>query len=359
MPRLPMSARSSGRALLLQSCILLLLAAPACAFQLLDFEQPYFFEQINWQCKDHTVIKHEGLYHVFYIQSLPPDGHWMRKEQWFGHISSPDLRHWTQHPAVLSVDVPDPADWESEFVWAPKIIEDPNSADWLMYYTGANYDVAQQVGLASSNDLFAWYRFGGNPIYSPGAWALWEPDQWSNCRDPDVYFEPDSSKYYLFNTASIAPDTTGTVSVAESSTLSSWTDLGPLLANSSSNVMESVQFVRREGSYHLFYTEQGNDVISHIPSPDLLTGWSIENSSNVELGHACEITPDEGGTDLWSRHRAIELRDVFPFFFRFGSVDFDTVDGIPEVSHEQGFGADWSIVFGDAFNYQPTWGDIP
>jgi len=354
-----MRERALNRVPLLIVVTILLLAPPAFAYELLDFEQPYFLEDVGWQCKDHTIVKHDGLYHVFYIQSLPPDGHWMRTEKWFGHITSPDLRHWTQHANVLSVDVPNPAAWESEFVWAPKIIEDPNSNDWLMYYTGANYEVAQQVGLASSHNLINWYRFGGNPIYSPSSWGVWDPNLWSNCRDPEIYFEPDSLKHYMFNTASAEPDSMGAISLAESSTLSTWTDLGPFFVNDSQNVMESVQFVKREGAYHLFFTEEGEDAISHISSPSLFSGWAKENRSYVELGHACEVTPDDDGTDLWSRHRALSLADGFQFFFRFGRVEFDTVDGVPEIAFDEGFGDDWQIVFGTAFNYQPTWGDNP
>ena len=359
MQGIPMRARALVRVSRLIIAMLLLLAGPVSAYELFDFEQPYFLEDVGWQCKDHTIVKHDGLYHVFYIQSLPPDGHWMRTEKWFGHITSPDLRHWTQHASVMSVDVPNPAAWESEFVWAPKIIEDPNSDDWLMYYTGANYDVAQQVGLASSHNLINWYRFGGNPIYTPSSWAVWEADKWSNCRDPEIYYEPDSLKYYMFNTASAAPDSMGAISLAESSTLSSWTDLGSFFVNDSQNVMESVQLVKREDAYHLFFTEEGEDVISHISSPSLFSGWAKENRSYVEIGHACEISPDVDGTDIWSRHRALALTDGLQFFFKFGRANFDTVDGIPDIDFDDGFGDAWQEVFGTAFTYQPTWGDNP
>lgn len=360
MPRFPLLGGGFRRMLLLLPVLSIFLpAALAEAYALLDFEQPYFIEQTGWQCKDHTVVKHEGLYHVFYIQSLPPDGHWMRKEQWFGHISSPDLRHWTQHAPILSVDVPNPAAWESEFVWAPKVIEDPNSSDWLMYYTGANYSVSQRTGLASSHNLFNWYRYGGNPIYTPSSWAVWEDGFWSNCRDPELYFEPDSLKWYLFNTVSVQPDSMSGIGLAESTTLSGWTDKGTFFVNDSQDMLESVQVVKREGSYHLFFTEEGNDYVSHISSPNLFAGWSSENKSAVETGHACEVTPDGAGDDLWSRHKGVALRDGTKYFFRFGRVDFATPDGIPEVTHEEGFSDQWEIAFGTAFDYQPTWGDNP
>ena len=107
-------------------CILMILAmgmlAPAAAGILFDFEQPYFVEEVDVVVKDHCMVKHEGIYHVFYIQSFPPDDGWMREEKWLGHITSPDLRHWTRQDSVLPVV---PGTWEEEFIWAPDIVDKP------------------------------------------------------------------------------------------------------------------------------------------------------------------------------------------------------------------------------------------
>jgi hypothetical protein len=355
MPRLPMAARA-----LLGALSALLLRSPAAdALLLADFEQPYFLETMGIQCKDHTVVKHDGLYHVFYIQSLPPDGHYLRKEQWFGHITSPDLRHWTRRDSVLSVDIPNPPAWESEFVWAPKIIKDPSSNDWLMYYTGATEDLTQQTGLASTYDLYHWYRWAGSPLYHPGSWAVWSPGEWSNCRDPELFREEGSSQWYLLNTVTMAPDSLGAISYALSTNLGPWTDQGAFFVNDSQNVLESVQLVKRDGDYHLFFTEGGEQLISHIASPTFTGGWSKANRTYVDEGHACEITSIPGEPELWSLHRGVELRDGARFFFRFGDISFDEPGGEPAISFHDGFADNWTVVFGTAFSYQPTWGDNP
>jgi hypothetical protein len=354
MPRFPMAGPLLGAL-----CILLIWPPAARALLLADFEQPYFIETMGILCKDHAVVKHEGLYHVFYIQSLPPDGHFLRKEQWFGHITSPDLRHWTRQDSVLSVDIPNPPAWEAEFVWAPKIIKDPSSNDWLMYYTGATAGLTQQTGLASTYDLFHWYRWAGSPLYHPGSWAIWNPAEWSNCRDPELFHEEGSSQWYLLNSVSVAPDSLGGISYALSYNLGPWMDRGAFFVNDSENVLESVQLVKRGGYYHLFFTEGGEQQISHIPSPSFTGGWSKANRTYIDAGQACEITSIPGEPELWSHHSALELRDGTRFYLRFGEIAFDEPGAAPTISYNDGFAENWTVVFGSAFSHQPTWGDNP
>jgi hypothetical protein len=136
-------------------------------------------------------------------------------------------------------------------------------------------------------------------------------------------------------------------------------DRGALFVNDSQKVLESVQLVKRDGYYHLFFTEEGEQLVSHIASPSFTGGWSKDNRSYIDEGHACEVTTLPGEPELWSLHRGIELRDGTRFFFRFGTIGFDEPGGAPSVSYADGFADNWTIVFGDAFSYQPTWGDNP
>ena len=339
-----------------------LVIGEADAFVSLDFEQQYFVEEVDVRCKDHSVIFHDGVYHVYYIQSFEPEpGEYLRKEKWFGHISSPDLRHWSRHDSILSVDYGNPLDWESFAVWAPCVMEDPNSSDWLIWYTGVNDAIAQRTGLASSHNLFDWYRFPGNPIYQPGSWAQWSETSWSNCRDPDVFFHESDGWWYLFNSVTIAGvDSLGAVGHAISNDLVSWTDRGALFVNDSQNVLESVRIVERDGYYHMFFTEGGEGGISHILNSTLTGGWDKENRVYVSLGHAAEITPLSGETnDLFSVHSGVNSIVGGISYLRFATVDFDTPDHIPVVEDVVGFTSDWLNVFGDAFENQPTWGDNP
>ena len=339
---------------------LLLLPAGAGAFVRLDFEQPYFVEEIGAQCKDHAVVEHEGLYHVFYIHSFPPEqGGYLRSEKWFGHLTTTDFKHWTRHDSILSVAVPDPAAWEECAVWAPEVITSHGGESWQLFYTGVNESVAQQTGSAISTDLFTWNRSVLNPLYCPGGWALWDWDIWSNCRDPELYFEESEELWYLLNTTTTA-DTLGAIGYATSVNLTRWVDQGPLFVNDTDRVLESCQLVKREGNYHLFFTEEELTGISHLISPTLLGGWDKETLTYVDYAHAAEVTPLDGDSlDLFSRHSAMSSVDGSVYYLVFDRIRFDTVDNVPVVEPMGGLSESWAVVFGDAFEKQPTWGDNP
>ncbi|MBN2171197.1 MAG: hypothetical protein JW819_07760 [Candidatus Krumholzibacteriota bacterium] len=339
---------------------LLLLPAGARAYVRLDFEQPYFVEEIGVQCKDHAVVEHEGLYHVFYIHSFPPEpGEYLRSEKWFGHLTTSDFKHWTRHDSILSVDVPNPAAWEARAVWAPKVIPDPGGDGWQLFYTGVNEDVAQQMGGAEGADLFTWTRMPANPLYRPGSWALWSPDTWSNCRDPELYYDEAGELWYLLNTTTTA-DSLGAIGYATSINLTRWTDQGPFFVNDTDRMLESCQLVKREGNYHLFFTEEELTGISHLISPTLLGGWDKETLSYVDYAHAAEVTTLDGEPrDLFSRHSAMNSVDGNRYYLVFDRIRFDTPDNVPVVEPMGGLSDNWAVVFGDAFEKQPTWGDNP
>ncbi|MBN2171191.1 MAG: family 43 glycosylhydrolase [Candidatus Krumholzibacteriota bacterium] len=342
---------------------LLLLAALAVAGEsarahvLYDFEQPYFVEEPDVQCKDHAVVKVDGLYHVFYIHSFPPEpGEYLRSEKWLGHLTSPDLKHWTRQDSILPVSEV-PGTWEDTFIWAPKIVPDPHGPGWFLFYTGSDEFVCQQTGAAYSIDLSTWYRMPQNPLYHPGSWAAWSEASWANCRDPELFHQASDGYWYLFNTASTAGGF-GAISNARSPDLLHWSDLGPLVVNDTEDVLESCQLAFEDGSYHLFFTEQGVQGTSHITSPLLYGGWDMAGVTIIDAGNAPEISrlDDE---DLFSRHNAINTSQGPLYYFRFDRIDLSTPDLVPEIISLGGLDERWTIIFGNAFDNQPTWGDNP
>ena len=345
-------------------CILMILAmgmlAPAAAGILFDFEQPYFVEEVDVVVKDHCMVKHEGIYHVFYIQSFPPDDGWMREEKWLGHITSPDLRHWTRQDSVLPVV---PGTWEEEFIWAPDIVEKPEGDGWYMYYTGANYWVTQQTGGAKSSDLYNWDRFMHNPIYHPGSWAFWfEENQsfpWSNCRDPEIFHAEDDREYYMLNTARMA-DSTGAVSLAMSTDLVHWVDAGPFYAHENENMIESVQLIEDgTGYYHFLFTEESVTGTSHMFSDEPFAGWDLDNRVIIDEGHGAEITKVDEDETLFSRFNGLVTVENIIYFLRFDEILLETEDHRPEIQRLDGLQPWWHTYIGNAFGNQPTWGDNP
>jgi hypothetical protein len=334
------------------------LGGPAQALLQIDFEQPYFVENLGVQCKDHALVKVAGVYHVFYIQSFPPQpGDYLRSERWLGHLTSSDLCHWARQDSVLPVSETPPAGWEGKFIWAPKLIHDADLGAWFLYYTGVSQNVTQQTGLAYGWDLYNWVRWPLNPIYHPSAWSNWSPGNWSNCRDPELFNEAGSPDYYLLNTASSAAGL-GAISFARSQNLATWTDQPPLFVNDGPAVLESPQLVKDNGLYHLFFTEETVQGTSHMTAPTLTGAWTKDNRVVIDLGNAPEIS-DLGDEVVFSRHNAVFSPDGPIFYYRFDHIALDGPGGAAAISPLGTALPGWSIVFGSAFDNQPTWGDNP
>jgi len=345
------------RALPLLALGLFLNAAVPQAEILMDFEQAYYVERDSVQVKDHAVVFQGGLYHVFFIQSLPQEpGEYMRTERWLGHITSPDLRHWTHQDSILPVV---PGTWESKFIWAPKIIESPIGQGWWMYYTGADEDVCQRIGLAFSSDLFNWVRSQDSPVYVPGRWADWEEGDWANCRDPEVFAQDGDPNLYLFSTA-LTTHNFGALGLATSQNGLDWEDSGtPFFVNDDSLMIESTQMVRDEsGLYHLFFHEQDSDGTYHIPNSSLTEGWDIGEASYVNSGRGAELTRI-GDEWLYTHFNTVPGIDGPLSFLSFDFIDIDTDDDEPDIITLPRMSDSWRILFGTAFDFQPTWGDNP
>ncbi len=322
-----------------------------------DFEQPYFVEEQGLQCKDHALVKSDGIYHLYYIHSFPPiPPDYLRSERWLGHLTSTDLRHWERQDSILPVSEVPPGTWNSKFIWAPKVV--PHNGNYYMFYTGVSDAVTQQTGLALGYDLYGWIRWPISPVYSPGSWAAWAEGSWSNCRDPEIFHDLIEDEYLMLNTATTADDL-GAISLGTSSDLVNWTDQGPFFVNDSSAVIESVQLLLAGGLYHLFFTEQYVQGTSHVSSPTLYGPWTKDDLTIIDLGNAPEIS-DLGDETVFSRHNAISTPDDPIYYYRFDHIDMEAPGGVPQVIPlADEFNANWSVLFGTAFNNQPTWGDNP
>lgn len=183
------------------------------------------FRPVGGSPADFTTVRHNGRDHFFYIERRLQEGtpFFPGHEIYFGHASTADFVHWEVHDPVMLVR---PGTWEEAHVWAPFIL--PDGDEFIMAYTGLNRHLSQDIGLASSRDLFEWRRWESNPI-SPckgAAWAAWWPDEICSCRDPHLFRH--AGRVWMIYTANTRE---GASCIAMSSTedLKRWRDHGPIL----------------------------------------------------------------------------------------------------------------------------------
>ncbi len=166
----------------------------------------------NGRPKDFALVKQNGVFHVFYIETGPQSDF-----NYLGHQSSADLYHWTVEPNVL---VGDRSDWNPDFVWAPSIVE-RNGVFW-MFYTGVRNRPAagcpgapyQQIGVATSTDLFQWSLAPDSwldPTEVP--WSLQPTDSctystFGGFRDPNVVWDPETQQWIMLYVTVPSPDST-------------------------------------------------------------------------------------------------------------------------------------------------------
>ena len=109
------------------------------------------FRPVGATLGDFCVIEGGGHYHFFYIERRLKEGSafFPGNEIFFGHASSANFFDREVHDPVLLIR---PGTWEGAHVWAPFILRHDGS--FIMAYTGVNGYLSQDIGLASSDDLF-------------------------------------------------------------------------------------------------------------------------------------------------------------------------------------------------------------
>jgi len=253
-----------------------------------------FAETPDLYAKDHSLVLHtDGVYHAFYSVGFAGQGwNFPGNEVDIGHATSTDLIHWTIQPRILPIDPPN--HWKARNVWAPQVLAAQivaNAQTWqyLMAYTGVDSSRNQQIGLAVSNDLFAWTDLSiTNGAFRPDTqWAAWNPSStWQNCRDPFIF--RNGSQFVLLASASTRTgyqgmDTRGAIAMATSPDGLNWTDIGhPILINDHSSLLASSHMFRNpvNNQWNLFYTrtiEPGG--VHVVASTQIDQGYSLANAT--------------------------------------------------------------------------------
>lgn len=212
---------------------------------------------------DPWLAKEDGDWHVFYLQAPKSIGsadqrHWHVS---IGHAVSQDLAHWEILPDALSPSEDDPQAWDSYTTWTGSLLQ--RDGLWHLFYTGgsrAEEGRVQRIGLATSEDLLHWEKYGGNPVLS-GEGSTYEQlnlDEWHEqaWRDPWLFYEPEERAYYALITARVAygpPDGRGVIAHARSPDLIDWQVLPPLTEPGAFGHMEVPQLVTAGAARYLLF----------------------------------------------------------------------------------------------------------
>jgi len=146
---------------------------------------------------DVDVVYHDGLFHLFHL-ILP-------NHDFIAHAVSRDGMTWRRVRNALFVG--DPGAWDDDMLWTMHVSPDPDRpGSWRMFYTGlarAEYGRVQRVGLARSDDLFAWTKCdsAAYPLEVSDVWyesSVEEGRNWVSFRDPFFYHDPASGERLLF-----------------------------------------------------------------------------------------------------------------------------------------------------------------
>lgn len=214
---------------------------------------------------DFWLLRDNGVYHAFYLQSRktkdPEERH--NAHVSIGHAVSQDLKHWHEQSTALQPGKK--GSWDDLALWTGSVIK--KGSTYYLFYTGRNSNRermwVQKIGLAYSNDLLHWKKAKENPLLEADA-TYYATDAVKNklgkipaWRDPFVFKDPQTGAYFMTISArkkGIKKEYTGCIALARSHDLLRWDILPPILAPGRYDEMETSQVVYHNGNYYLFFS---------------------------------------------------------------------------------------------------------
>jgi hypothetical protein len=283
------------------------------------------FRPVGGKIADFATARLNGRDHFFYIERRLQEGtpFYPGHEIYFGHASTPDFFEWEVHDPVIVVRE---NSWEEAHVWAPVIL--PERKEFIMAYTGLNRHLSQNIGLASSKDLFEWKRWPSNPI-SPckgKAWAGWWDNEICSCRDPHLFRH--DGRVWMCYTANTNQGAT-CLALASTTNFKKWKDHGPIIVGPASGYepklggghpqgsFESANLSFRNGRWMLVTKAPIRDksVRTWIAMSDRIDSFRMEDLKPFwKEGICIEVVRDQGSRSL--------LGGMVGGFLKFAEVDW-------------------------------------
>ena len=259
----------------------------------------------HWVWDSWHVQDDNGLRHVFFLRASRAllDPHRRHHRASIGHAVSTDLRSWRLvADALMPADEPS---WDDLATWTGSVLRGPDGR-WYCYYTGvsrAEKGLVQRIGLATSDDLLVWHRFGARPLVEPD--PRWYEQAW---RDPWVYPDPSGDGWHMLITArgnTGAASGCGVIGHARSADLVTWTVDAPLSNSAGFGHLEVPQVTVVDGQPLLLFCTNAvdpqrdpDDRIWFTPGPTLTGPWDLGSARPFPHPHlyAPRIVADIDGT---------------------------------------------------------------
>ena len=185
---------------------------------------------------DFWFARREDEWHIFYLQAPRALGDPARRHHSasIGHAVSSDCRQW--QVVADAIQPGPPGSWDDLATWTGSVIE--HEGRWFMMYTGISSveaGLVQRIGLATSDDLIHWSKYGANPVLESDArwYETLDPRRWrdQSWRDPYVFVHPDDGRFHVLITSRspVGPsDGAGVIAHARSDDLINWEVLSPI-----------------------------------------------------------------------------------------------------------------------------------
>jgi len=150
-----------------------------------DFSRPkyHLLPAANWTNETHGLIYYNNKYHIFNQKNA--SNLMLRQINW-GHFSSPDLVHWTEHKPALSPE----SGFDENGIWSGHVVLNDQGIPTVFYSAGgAKFGVG--MAMPKDSDLMEWGKFTGNPI------VLGQPEGFTRTDMHDPYLWKVGNKWYM------------------------------------------------------------------------------------------------------------------------------------------------------------------
>lgn len=233
-------------------------AAPGASIDVvLDRPRLHIHPERGWLNDPNGVCRIDGTYHVFFQYN--PAGHVHDDIHW-GHVSSPDLLHWTTEPVALAPS-PDGPDWGG--CWSGCIVDDGGVPTAV--YTGIR-TTAHDAGVTLSRSDRTLRDWTGD-----AEWRVGTPEdpEISDVRDPFV-FTHEGRRYAVQGAGRFGGSPQLLLYGCDD--LTEWSYLGPLLTTddpiaatvAAANIWECPNLFQLGGSWVLLLSLWRDNVLSGV-----------------------------------------------------------------------------------------------